>query len=519
MKLRTKLMLSPAVGAVTLVAVLAGAIWCLALVKNRTAANDAAMLQGQARVGALQDRLGAIHVDLYRTMAVISTIGDGEIKRRSAARQAVIAQTDRVADELARTCGNEGAKAALEAFRTTLAAYAKASATAIQLSTEAVNAEAMKAADDRYGELRAALAKSVDAVQAQAAHDSAEVAALSHDLALGVGLLGLLCAAGGLVFARHQLGRIHRDIDVAASAAAAVAQGQLDRDFVSSGDDELAALVCSMGQMVVMLRSSMTTVRHAAESIGVASSEIAAGSMDLSQRTEQTAANLQRTASSLSTLTGSARQSADAASQANQLASSATAVARRGGDVVAQVVSTMNDINASSKKISDIIGVIDGIAFQTNILALNAAVEAARAGEQGRGFAVVAGEVRSLAQRSAAAAKEIKALIGNSVSRVEAGSRLVDDAGAVMTDILASVQRVTDIIGEISAASHEQSEGIGEVNDAITRLDQVTQQNAALVEQSAAASGSLQEQAASLTRVVGTFRTDHAARDALPVVA
>ncbi|NUP88094.1 MAG: chemotaxis protein, partial [Burkholderiaceae bacterium] len=249
-------------------------------------------------------------------------------------------------------------------------------------------------------------------------------------------------------------------------------------------------------------------IRQTADSIQVASTEVATGNQDLSQRTEQAASNLQQTASSMEQLTATVRQSADAAAQANQLAASAAEVAQRGGQVVQQVVTTMDAINASSKKIADIIGVIDGIAFQTNILALNAAVEAARAGEQGRGFAVVAGEVRSLAQRSAEAAREIKALIGNSVDKVETGSRLVTDAGSTMNEIVASVQRVTDIIGEITAASSEQSAGLGTINVSVVQLDQMTQQNAALVEESAAAAESLRDQASRLAGLVATFRLD-----------
>ena len=259
------------------------------------------------------------------------------------------------------------------------------------------------------------------------------------------------------------------------------------------------------------VEQAISQVRASADSINTASAEIATGNQDLSTRTEQTASNLQQAASSMVQLTGTVKQSADSARQANQLASSAAEVAQRGGSVVAQVVSTMDEINTSSKKIADIIGVIDSIAFQTNILALNAAVEAARAGEQGRGFAVVASEVRSLAGRSAEAAREIKGLIGASVEKVDAGSRLVADAGQTMTEIVSSVQRVTDIIGEITAASSEQSDGIGQVNQAVSQLDQMTQQNAALVEQSAAAAESLREQAASLARVVGTFQLDSAA--------
>ncbi len=262
----------------------------------------------------------------------------------------------------------------------------------------------------------------------------------------------------------------------------------------------------ALKQALGRVQQTLLQVRESAGSVNTASDEIATGNHDLSARTEQTASNLQETASAIEQLTATVRNSADSAAQANQLAANAAEVAQRGGSVVSQVVSTMDEINASSKKISDIIGVIDGIAFQTNILALNAAVEAARAGEQGRGFAVVASEVRSLAQRSAEAAKEIKGLIGASVDKVEAGSRLVSDAGATMNEIVASVQRVSDVIGEISTASSEQSNGIGQVNTAVTQLDQMTQQNAALVEQSTAAAESLRQQAHRLSEALAGFR-------------
>ncbi|WP_349744679.1 methyl-accepting chemotaxis protein [Roseateles cavernae] len=286
----------------------------------------------------------------------------------------------------------------------------------------------------------------------------------------------------------------------------AIAQGDLSVPVRSDRQDELGALMRDTESMRQRLADIIGTVRNSVDSIGTASAEIATGNQDLSQRTEQTASNLQITASSMVELTGTVKQTADSARTANQLVSTASSAAAKGGEVVSQVVSTMDEINTSSKKINDIIGVIDGIAFQTNILALNAAVEAARAGEQGRGFAVVAAEVRSLAQRSAAAAKEIKGLIGASVDRVEVGSRLVQEAGSSMQDIVASVARVSDIIGEITAASAEQSDGIGNVNQSVVQLDQMTQQNAALVEQSAAAAESLKEQAHRLVEAVSVFR-------------
>jgi methyl-accepting chemotaxis protein len=317
----------------------------------------------------------------------------------------------------------------------------------------------------------------------------------------GFGLLGLAL----YVLTQRVISRPLRE---AADAMARVAEGDLSEHAAQERSDEVGRLFGSLRAMIAKLRHTVGGVRAGAESIQVASGEVATGNADLSVRTEQAASSLQQTASSMEQLTSTVRQSADAANQANQLASSASAVAQRGGQVVTQVVATMDEINASSKKIADIIGVIDGIAFQTNILALNAAVEAARAGEQGRGFAVVASEVRSLAQRSAEAAKEIKGLIGTSVDKVEVGSRLVQDAGTTMQEIVASVQRVSDIIGEITAASTEQSSGIGQINIAVTQLDQMTQQNAALVEQGAAAAESLKEQAQQLHRVVSAFRLE-----------
>jgi methyl-accepting chemotaxis protein len=273
-----------------------------------------------------------------------------------------------------------------------------------------------------------------------------------------------------------------------------------------SGRDEPARLLQALQHMNDSLVKVVSDVRSGTDAISTASGQIASGNQDLSQRTEEQAASLEETAASMEELTGTVKQNADNARQANQLAQLASEVAVKGGSVVGQVVDTMGGINAASRKIADIITVIDGIAFQTNILALNAAVEAARAGDQGRGFAVVASEVRSLAQRSAAAAKEIKALIDDSVSKVEAGSELVGQAGETMQEIVGSIRRVTDIMGEIAAASAEQTRGIEQVNQAITQMDQVTQQNAALVEEASAAAQSMREQANNLVDAVSVFK-------------
>jgi methyl-accepting chemotaxis protein len=333
-----------------------------------------------------------------------------------------------------------------------------------------------------------------------------QIDSISGDSRSLLTVLAVLALAFGAFCAYVLTKGITTPLSRAVDAARRVAAGDLTGDIRVHGSDETGQLLGALKDMNQSLLNIVGEVRNGTHSIAIASSEIAAGNQDLSARTEQQAASLEETASSMEELTSTVKQNADNARQANQLAGAAASVARKGGSVVAEVVGTMESIDASSRKIVDIITVIDGIAFQTNILALNAAVEAARAGEQGRGFAVVASEVRNLAQRSAAAAKEIKGLIGDSVEKVNAGTRLVSDAGNTMEEIVSSVQRVSDIISEITAASAEQSSGIDEVYKAVGQMDQVTQQNAALVEEAAAAAESMQNQASSLAEVVSVFK-------------
>ena len=338
----------------------------------------------------------------------------------------------------------------------------------------------------------------------RASIDATRNRAISTIIVGVLGVLLLLCIGLAWVV-RLVVGQIGGEPHYVRNIARQVADGDLTQEIALSNADD-TSLLAAMKMMVERLQRIVTQIKDSTDAINIASTEIAAGNHDLSNRTEQQSGNLQQTAASMDQLTATVMQNADSARQANQLAVSASAVALKGGQVVEQVVATMQHITASSTKIADIIGVIDGIAFQTNILALNAAVEAARAGEQGRGFAVVASEVRSLAQRSAGAAREIKSLINASVESVGSGSRLVAEAGSTMAEIVRSVQRVTDIIGEISAATGEQSDGIRQVNTTVNELEQMTQQNAVLVDESAAAAESLKNQANTLVQAVAAFR-------------
>jgi methyl-accepting chemotaxis protein-1 (serine sensor receptor) len=343
---------------------------------------------------------------------------------------------------------------------------------------------------------------SVGKLEYEAAQQRYETA---RAISVGLPVLGILA---GAIIGAWLIRNITRSLAGAVAIAEGVAGGDLTRVVHVDSNDEVGRLLQALKTMQSNLASIVSRVRSSTDTIATASAEIAAGTLDLSSRTEEQASSLEETASSMEELTSTVKQNADNARQANQMAVAAATVARKGGSVMQQVVDTMGSIDSSARKIADIIGTIDGIAFQTNILALNAAVEAARAGEQGRGFAVVATEVRNLAQRSAVAAKEIKVLIGDSVAQVTAGNELVADAGSTMAEVVDSVGRVTDMMAEIMAASQEQSMGIEQINQAVAQMDEVTQQNAALVEQASAAASAMQDQAAGLSEAVGVFKLD-----------
>jgi methyl-accepting chemotaxis protein len=461
------------------------------------------------QVGAI--RLHLSKVRLTEKQMVIDHEDAEKVKQGQTAWLAAIAATQQSLDGLAQDAGSASAPVAVET-KAALDRYLKNSQSVIANIANGSYDNA-RTADRMLGRAKAEMAQAEQRVDGIAELVEARVQATQADfrttmtqtlIAFAATLVAVLLFIVPMTLINSR--SITVPIEYAVQVADSIASGDLTLPIRSEGQDEAAALLGSLSRMQQNLREMVGQVQEAAESIQNSSTEVASGNMDLSKRTEAAAGSLQQTASSMEQLTSNVRQSADAAREATQMASQAADVARRGGGAVSRVVSTMDEINASSRRIGDIVGTIDSIAFQTNILALNAAVEAARAGEQGRGFAVVASEVRSLAQRSASAAREIKGLIDASVQNVEAGTRQVGDAGATMTEIVVSVQRVRDIIGEISQSASEQSGGLGQVNGSVSDLDRMTQQNAALVEQSAAAAESLKEQAVRLGALVGTFR-------------
>ena len=513
MKLKHKLMLGPWITtAMLLVAV--GA--CVGVSSHYSSAINAQQHEARATESTLQqaaEQLGAELTGLYRTMAIIDSVKEDKIKQqRGEVALQTQAQIKRVV-QIASASDDPAAAAAVQSIEQTTTRFIKAADMALDMGSVDANTgiAALQTADAEYRQLATAIESVYLSVRER--HQSADQAlrAKAQNMALAIGALAAVTAFLALGLAWRVERRVLADLQQVAGTAARVADGVLEAVAHDQRDDELGAVLRAQSTMVERLRGMVSQVSDSADSIRVASTEVATGNTDLSQRTEQAAANLQRTASSMTQLTGTVRSSADSAAQANQLAASASGAAQHGGAVMQQVVSNMNDIAGASRRIADIIGTIDGIAFQTNILALNAAVEAARAGEQGRGFAVVAGEVRNLAQRSAEAAKEIKSLIGDSVDKVESGAKLVREAGQAMDEIVTGVKRVTDIIGEISAAAGEQRGGIENVNGAVSELEQMTQQNAALVEQSAAAAESLREQAQKLSDAVAGFKLDGSA--------
>ncbi|NDP40400.1 MAG: HAMP domain-containing protein [Rhodoferax sp.] len=486
----------------------------IAFAATRTAGDriaSAAVLEGIGTKVKLANRWVALtEANAARSLAVLLSSDQAVELGLKDAIAATSAQIGEIQKSIEASQLTPADRAQLETIAKSRKLVLETRAIAMKQRTDGLATEVTETVNTKYQPAMQAYQKSQhDFVTMQEqAHDAARVfyAQRSKEVVTISAISVLLLIAGIFGGTAWLVRAIRRPLTQANELASGIAKGDLTMQIDTSRGDEFGDLMKSLAAMNESLGRMVHQVRQSTDSIATASAEIATGNNDLAQRTEQTSSNLQSTASSMDQLTTTVQQSADNARQASTLAANASSVAEKGGAVVEQVVLTMEEINASSKKIADIIGVIDGIAFQTNILALNAAVEAARAGEQGRGFAVVASEVRSLAQRSAEAAKEIKTLIGTSVDKVASGTKLVSDAGTTMSDIVQSVRKVANVIGEITAASNEQSSGIAHVNQAIGNLDQLTQQNAALVEESAAAAESLREQASQLAQAVSVFK-------------
>ncbi|TXJ02228.1 MAG: HAMP domain-containing protein [Aquabacterium sp.] len=458
-----------------------------------TASFDAAFAQLDTKLAAAQDWASRSEAEANRAAVLGHT--PGAIDPLAAAREQNQAQLVTLRQQLDGLPLDEADRAQLARIDAAQAQFTQALAHPEQIEP------ALKAYTEALREFSAMQPRAATALRHQFGEARRGTVLIAGVMALAV--MGTMVLSAALL-----IRAIRRPLNTAVAAAAQMAAGDLRVHVSSQASDEIGQLLNSLGTLSSSLNRLVGDVRLTTDSIYTASNEIAVGNQDLSNRTEQTAADLEETASSMIELTGNVHESANAAQQAHALVEQASATARRGGEVMDRVVNNMDGIAQASRKIGDIIGVIDGIAFQTNILALNAAVEAARAGEQGRGFAVVAGEVRTLAQRSAEAAREIKSLIGASVTQVESGTQLVQDAGKTMQEIVNDVVRVSSVISEISAAAAEQSSSIGQINQAVSHLDQMTQQNAALVEESTAAAASLTEQAHRLSSAINAFQTD-----------
>ena len=472
------------------------------------------------KVRDVRDNLNVI----ARAVRNLALLDDATAMKAEAQRiEETQAKNAELLEQLQKTFQAPEGKAMLRDINDVRGPYLEILRRSVKLGLANQNAEAREVLMNEMRAPQTAYFKSLEELttllQAQIATSKQKADGLATTASMLMLTLALVAALVGALVAWLVTRSVTRPMQRAIHATDLIAQGDLSSEIEVTSRDETGQLLMSLRKMQGSLAQVVGTVRGNAESVASASGEIAQGNLDLSSRTEQQASALQETAASMEELGSTVRQNADNAKQANQLAQGASTVAIKGGEVVAQVVDTMKGINDSSRKIADIISVIDGIAFQTNILALNAAVEAARAGEQGRGFAVVASEVRSLAQRSADAAKEIKDLITASVDRVEQGTVLVDQAGATMTEVVGAIRRVTDIMGEISSASAEQSTGVSQVGEAVSQMDQVTQQNAALVEESAAAAESLKHQAEALVQAVAVFKLSHQAQSASTLAA
>ena len=509
MKVWHKVLVAPAVAIVFLV--LLGALSYGALMQQNQVLEELTKVRFagyQIAADSAQD-ISEVHSNVYRLLTWIANLSEDKIAKTTNEEKAKIDKVTKAVTQFDQRAGlTEQEHKLAQTVIAKLAKYRLAVHNAVDISTVDIGMGmmSMQAADVQFQSMLKDFVELVE-LEKKYAQESYESAAGTFRQTVGF-LLAILAAAVAVsvAIALAMSKVIVRPLRVAMGTADRIARGDLSADVPHGGSDETGQLLKALSDMTQNLRALVGEVATGAHTVSDTSAQIAQGNLDLSQRTEEQASTLEETASSMEELTSTVTQNAQNARQASQLAVGASDVARKGGQVVGQVVATMTGISESSKKIADIIGVIDGIAFQTNILALNAAVEAARAGEQGRGFAVVAAEVRNLAQRSAAAAKEIKTLIGDSVDKVQAGTKLVDAAGQTMEEIVGSVKKVSDLIAEIAAASQEQSSGIGQVNTAVTQMDQVVQQNASLVEEATAATESMKDQAASLLKVVARFK-------------